>query len=71
MVAAYKAFPTRREPSFVDGNSGTGLAAALITLSGAQRLPASETSDCLGLAMLADGKHELDKAGLAEVFRQK
>ena len=67
MAAAY-AFHLAESQAFVDGNKRTGLAAAyaFLALNGYRLV---ETSDRLYLAMLAIGRHELDKAGLAEVFR--
>lgn len=68
MAAAY-AFHLAESQAFVDGNKRTGLAAAyaFLALNGYRLV---ETSDRLYLAMLAIGRHELDKAGLAEVFRE-
>ena len=68
MAAAY-AFHLAESQAFVDGNKRTGLAAAyaFLALNGYRLL---ETGDQLYQAMLAIGTHELDKAGLAEVFRE-
>lgn len=67
MAAAY-AFHLAESQAFVDGNKRTGLAAAyaFLALNGYRLV---ETGDQLYRAMLAIGTHELDKAGLAEVFR--
>lgn len=67
-MAAY-AFHIAESQAFVDGNKRTGLAAAyaFLALNG-YRL--KETRDRLYQAILAIGTHELDKAGLAEVFRE-
>lgn len=68
MAAAY-AFHLAESQAFVDGNKRTGLAAAyaFLALNGYRLV---ETNDRLYQSMLAIGKHELDKAGLAEVFRE-
>jgi len=67
MAAAY-AFHLAESQAFIDGNKRTGLAAAyaFLALNGYRLV---EPDDRLYLAMLAIGSHELDKAGLAEVFR--
>ena len=59
MAAAY-AFHLAESQAFVDGNKRTGLAAAyaFLALNGYRLV---ETSDRLYLAMLAIGRHELDK----------
>ena len=67
MAAAY-AFHLAESQAFVDGNKRAGLSAAyaFLALNGYRLV---ENSDQLYRAMLAIGTHDLDKAGLAEVFR--
>ncbi|MEP7122860.1 MAG: type II toxin-antitoxin system death-on-curing family toxin [Byssovorax sp.] len=67
MAAAY-AFHLAEGQAFVDGNKRAGLSAAyaFLALNGYRLV---ETDDRLYEAMLAISRRELDKAGLAEVFR--
>lgn len=67
MAAAY-AFHLAESQAFVDGNKRAGLAAAyaFLALNGYRLV---ETDERLYHAMLAISRRDLDKAGLAEVFR--
>ena len=67
MAAAY-AFHLAESQAFVDGNKRTGLAAAyaFLALNGYRLI---ETNDRIYQAMLAISRRDLDKAGLAAVFR--
>lgn len=67
MAAAY-AFHLAESQAFVDGNKRAGLAAtyAFLALNGYRLVEAHER---LYHAMLAISRRDLDKAGLAEVFR--
>ncbi len=67
MAAAY-AFHLAESQAFADGNKRTGLAAAyaFLALNGYRLI---ETNDRLYQAMMAISRRDLDKAGLAAVFR--
>ena len=67
MAAAY-AFHLAESQAFVDGNKRAGLSAAyaFLALNGYRLV---ETHDRLYEAMLAISRRDLDKTGLAEVFR--
>lgn len=69
MMAAAYAFHIAESQAFVDGNKRTGLAAAgaFLKLNG-YRL--REANDRLANAILALATHDLDKQGLANVFRE-
>ena len=68
MAAAY-AFHVAEAQAFVDGNKRTAIAAALtfLELNGAGSLPDDES---LYDAMIAIANKQLDKAGLAFLFRK-
>lgn len=68
MAAAY-AFHLAENQPFIDGNKRTGLAAAYAFL-GLNGYRLQETGERLYRAMIAVAAHELDKTGLAEVFRE-
>ena len=68
MAAAY-AFHLAESQAFVDGNKRTGLAAAYMVLS-LNGYSLSRDEERLYEAMIAIGTHRLDKAGLANVFRE-
>jgi death-on-curing protein len=67
MAAAY-AFHIAQNQPFVDGNKRTGLLTALVflDLNGVQ---VADPTERLHEAMLAIAERRLDKAGLAELFR--
>jgi death on curing protein len=69
LMAAALAFHIAESQAFVDGNKRTGLAAAgtFLKLNG-YRL--REANDRLADAMLAIATRDLDKTGLAQVFRE-
>ena len=71
-VAAAYAFHLAESQCFFDGNKRAGIAAALLFLKlnhiAAHGTPAIEKR--LYDAMIAIAKHELDKAGLAKLFRK-
>lgn len=68
MAAAY-AFHIAESQAFVDGNKRTGLAAAgaFLKLNG---YSLREANNRLADAILALATHDLDKEGLAKVFRE-
>ena len=71
-VAAAYAFHLAEAQAYVDGNKRVGLASAITFLAMNTRMPASTLSDeeaCYE-AMIAIAKHELDKNGLAALFRR-
>jgi death on curing protein len=68
MAAAY-AFHLAESQAFVDGNKRAGLAAAYVFLA-LNGYSLSGDEDRLYDAMIAIGTHQLDKAGLANVFRE-
>lgn len=71
-VAAAYAFHLAESQCFFDGNKRTGIGSALLFLKingiPAQGTPAIEKQ--LHAAMIAIAKHELDKPGLAALFRE-
>ena len=68
MAAAY-AFHLAESQAFIDGNKRTGLAAAYVFLAlNGHNL--SRDEDRLYDAMIAIGTRQMDKAGLAKVFRE-
>lgn len=70
MAAAY-AFHIAESQPFVDGNKRTGLGAALVFLHlNGIEIDDPEPEAKLYVAMMKVAAHELDKASLAEVFRQ-
>jgi death-on-curing protein len=71
-VAAAYAFHIAEAQAFVDGNKRTAIAAALafLTLNGHVGKPSSSDLDEIYEAMIAIPRHELDKAGLAALFRK-
>ena len=68
MAAAY-AFHIAQNQPFVDGNKRTGLAAALVFLD-LNGITVADPEGKLYSAMIAIAEKELDKTGLAAVFRQ-
>ena len=68
MAAAY-AFHISQGQAYLDGNKRTGLAAALIFLAMNGIVISSPPRQQLFRAMIRVTKHQLDKKGLAEVFR--
>jgi death-on-curing protein len=68
MASAY-AFHLAENQPFIDGNKRTGLAAAyaFLALNGYR---VQETGERLYRAMMAIAAHELDKSGLAAIFRE-
>jgi death on curing protein len=70
-IAAAYAFHLAESQCFFDGNKRTGIGAALLFLKlnmiAAHGTPVIEKRLCD--AMIAIAKHELDKAGLAALFR--
>jgi death-on-curing protein len=71
-VAATYAFHIAEAQAFLDGNKRTAIAAALafLALNHPMRIPAAADLDALYDAMMAIARHELDKAGLAALFRR-
>jgi death-on-curing protein len=69
MAAAY-AFHVAESQAFVDGNKRTGLAAAYMFL-GLNGFRLIEQDDRLYEAMIAVGTRRMDKAGLAQVLRER
>lgn len=71
-VAAAYAFHIAEAQAFLDGNKRTAIAAALAFLSFNRDMPKPSASDLDSLydAMIAIARHELDKAGLAALFRK-
>lgn len=68
MAAAYAYHIAQNQP-FVDGNKRAGLLAALTFLD-INGQPIDAPSERLYEAMLAIADHQLDKAGLAALFRE-
>jgi death on curing protein len=68
MAAAY-AFHLAENQPFIDGNKADGPRCRL-RVSRSEWLPFAGDWERLYQAMMAVAAHELDKAGLAEVFRQ-
>lgn len=71
-VAAAYAFHLAESQSFVDGNKRTAISTALYFLArnGIHHRPAPAEQDTLYEAMIALATHDLDKAGLAVLFRE-
>jgi death on curing protein len=69
-VAASYAFHIAESQAFADGNKRTGISAALYYLEITGIETASASVDKLYDAMIAIARHELDKAGLAALFRE-
>jgi death-on-curing protein len=68
MAAAY-AFHLSQSQAFVDGNKRTAIAAALFFLK-AHGFNTRAPADVLYHAMISLAEHDLDKAGLAALFRK-
>ena len=71
-VAATYAFHIAQAQAFFDGNKRTAIGAALafLALNHAMRPPTPSDRDALYDAMIAIANHELDKPGLAALFRR-
>ena len=69
-IAAAYAFHIAQAQAFVDGNKRTGISAALLCLELAGIDTTTESSDAFYDAMIAIANHELDKPGLAALFRR-
>jgi death-on-curing protein len=71
-VAAAYAFHLAEAQAYIDGNKRVGIMAALtfLAIHGHQRVSDDEIQDQLYDAMIGIAKHELDKPGMAELFRQ-
>ncbi len=71
-VAAAYAFHIAQAQAFFDGNKRTAIGSALafLALNHAMRSPTSSDRDALYDAMIAIANHELDKPGLAALFRR-
>jgi death on curing protein len=71
-VAAAYAFHIAEAQAFLDGNKRTAIASALAFLALNQRmkLPVPTDLEALYDAMIAIARHELDKPGLAALFRR-
>jgi len=68
-VAAAYAFHLAESQAFIDGNKRTGMAAALVFLSG-NGVTVPEATAELYAAMIAIAERRLDKAGLADLLRR-
>ena len=71
-VAAAHAFHLAEAQAFLDGNKRTAIASALafLALNHPMRKPAPADLGTLYDAMIAIARHELDKPGLAMLFRR-
>jgi death-on-curing protein len=71
-VAATYAFHIAEAQAFLDGNKRTAIASALafLSLNHPMREPAPPDLDALYDAMIAIANREMDKAGLAALFRR-
>lgn len=69
-VAAAYAFHIAQAQAFLDGNKRTGIGSALLCLQLAGIDTTTQSPDALYDAMIAIANHQLDKAGLAALFRQ-
>jgi death on curing protein len=71
-VAAAYAFHLAEAQAFLDGNKRTGIGAALAFMMFNQSMPrpTQEIEQLLYDAMIAIASHQLDKAGLAALFRK-
>jgi death-on-curing protein len=69
-VAAAYAFHIAEAQAFVDGNKRTGIGSALLCLELGGIDTAVPSPDILYDAMIAIARHELDKPGLAALFRR-
>lgn len=71
-IAASYAFHLAESQAFLDGNKRTVIAAALtfLKINGIPAHPNSSTQDRLYDAMIALATKDLDKAGLAALFRE-
>lgn len=71
-IAAAYAFHVAEAQAFVDGNKRTAIASALafLAMNKSARNPTAADLDSLYDAMIAIAKHELNKAGLAALFRK-
>ena len=71
-VAAAYAFHLAEAQAFLDGNKRTAIASALafLALNHPMRKPAPADLDALYDAMIAIATHQLDKPGLAALFRR-
>lgn len=68
-IAATYAFHLAQAQAFLDGNKRTGAAAALIFLAGNGHVGIKDDGSLYD-AMIAIAEKRMDKAGLADVFRQ-
>lgn len=69
-VAAAYAFHIAQAQAFIDGNKRAAIGSALFFLEENGIQTRSEAEDVLYDAMIAIANHELDKAGLAALFRR-
>ena len=71
-IAAAYAFHIAQAQAFFDGNKRTAIASALafLAMNHAMRIPSPADQDALYDAMIAIANHELDKPGLAALFRR-
>jgi death on curing protein len=71
-VAAAYAFHLAEAQAYIDGNKRVGIMAALtfLAMQGYRRSSSISVQEELYDAMIAIAKHELDKPGLATLFRQ-
>ena len=69
-VAAAYAFHIAQAQAFIDGNKRTGIGSALLCLELAGIDTTTESSSTLYDAMIANANRELDKPGLAVLFRR-
>ena len=71
-VAAAYAFHLAEAQAYLDGNKRVGIMAALtfLAMQGHRRGPDIVIQEQLYTAMIAIAKHELDKPGLAALFRE-
>ena len=71
-VAAAYAFHLAEAQAYLDGNKRVGIMAALtfLAMQGYRRKPEIAIQEQLYAAMIAIAKHELDKPGLAALFRK-
>lgn len=71
-VAAAYAFHLAEAQAYIDGNKRVGIMAALtfLAMQGYRRSSSIFVQEQLYDAMIAIAKHELDKPGLAALFRQ-
>jgi len=69
LVAAAYAFHIAESQAYLDGNKRTAAAAALAFLA-KNGEPLLKDDGTIYQAMIAVANHQLDKAGLAEIFRR-